>query len=58
MRRFTRFLRVILFPVAVLAVVAGSSASASASTLPGTDSGTQVVQNTYGPGPIPTSSHW
>jgi anti-sigma-K factor RskA len=33
MRNFSRFLRVILLPVAVLAMVAGSSASASASTL-------------------------
>ena len=30
MRQFTRFLRVILLPVAVLAIVASSSASASA----------------------------
>jgi len=30
MRRFSRFLRVVLVPIAVLAIVAGSSASASA----------------------------
>ena len=33
MRRFSRFLRVILVPIAVLAIVAGSSASASAAPL-------------------------
>jgi hypothetical protein len=32
-RRFPRCLRVVLLPVAVLAIVAGSSASASAATL-------------------------
>jgi hypothetical protein len=35
MCKFPRFLRVVLLPVAVLAMVAGSSASASAATLPG-----------------------
>jgi hypothetical protein len=34
MRRLTRFLRVALLPAAVLAIVAGNSVSASASTLP------------------------
>ena len=33
MRRFSRFLRVILVPIAVLAIVAGSSVSASAAPL-------------------------
>ena len=36
MRKFARFLRVILLPVAVLAMVAGSSAAASASPLSNT----------------------
>jgi hypothetical protein len=33
MRRFSRFLRVVLVPLAVLAIVAGSSVSASAAPL-------------------------
>jgi hypothetical protein len=43
MRNFPRFLRVVLLPVAVLAMVAGSSASASAATLPVAKSVTVVV---------------
>jgi hypothetical protein len=43
MRRFSRFLRVILVPVAVLAIVAGSSVSASAAPLTVADDPTVYV---------------
>jgi hypothetical protein len=54
MRNFPRFLRVVLLPVAVLAMVAGSSASASAATLPVAKSVTVVVT---GPPPMSTGVH-
>jgi hypothetical protein len=50
MRTFSRFLRVVLLPVAVLAMVAGSSASASASTL--SDTTTVVAGTTTAPASV------
>ena len=43
MRRFSRFLRVVLLPLAVLAIVAGSSASASAAPLSADVSGSATI---------------
>ena len=43
MPTFTRFLRVVLLPVAVLAMVAGTSASASAAPLPAANAISAVV---------------
>jgi hypothetical protein len=44
MRRFSRFLRVVLLPLAVLAIVAGSSASASAAPLLSDDSASVYIR--------------
>jgi hypothetical protein len=59
MRKFSRFLRVILLPVAVLAIVASSSVSASAATQDGNSQGNNdnTTVTVKGPGTLNTGVH-